>query len=83
MTKNELLDFIRQSNYISREESDYDSSGNHYECFIYENNGKFYRIEMLNDDYCEKYGDKGCIRGEYEPQEVTKKTRIIEEIYYE
>jgi hypothetical protein len=41
-------------------------------------------MEYLNGVACEMRNAEGrIIRGEYEPQEVTCKIRIIEEVYYE
>ena len=83
MTKSEFEIWRKASKFIDTEYKDFYSSDNCWESDIREHSGKLFRIEYLNGLACEKRVEGRIIRGEYEPQEVTRKVRIIEEVYYE
>jgi hypothetical protein len=83
MNKEELKEWFKQSKYICLSSSEYDESGNYWSEAIYEHNGKPYSISFCNKETLEKWGEKGYIRGVYEPREVIRKTEMIERVYYE
>ena len=84
MTKEELDNWIKSAKFITYENDDYDSCGNHEVTKIFEKDGKFWAIHYQNNYPYEKWSNKGFIRGQYaEPHEVFKKTRIIEYYDYE
>lgn len=84
MTREEIMTWIWSARFISTEIGEHDDCGNYDATLIYEKDGKLFRVQMSNGIPNEKWGDKGWIRGEYSPpQEVTRKTRMVEEIYYE
>jgi len=91
MKLEELKVWIKAHRYVTNEENDYDSSGNHEESRIYtDDKGKYFIIEFQNghpyekwDETLGKYGG-GFVRGEYNyPREVFKKTRTVEYYDYE
>ena len=91
MKLEELNQWIKTHRYITNDEEDRDSSGNHYQKRIYEGcNGGFFAIEFLNGHPYEKWDNNigkhggGYVRGEYDyPKEVFKKTRTVEYYDYE
>ena len=83
MTKDELKTFLCGAYFNGYAYEDYDSCGNRNWGGVYEKNGKLYQVDFCDDSPCEKWGDMGYIRGEYEAIEVIRKTRIVEEVYYE
>lgn len=84
MTLKEIQDWIGTNNYVTTSYRDIDSCGNEEETRIFESNGKLYVIEFQNDHPYEKYGKNGYARGDYaEPREVIRKSRMVEEVYYE
>jgi hypothetical protein len=93
MNLEELKVWIKAHRYVTNEDNDYDSSGNHHETRIYEacmRDGKFFAIEFCNGQPYERWDEKlgkhggGFVRGEYSyPREVFKKTRTVEYYDYE
>lgn len=89
MKLEELNEWIKAHHYVTNDENEWDSSGNHEESRVYtDDKGKFFNIEFQNgrpyekwDKNLGKYGG-GFVKGEYEyPTEVFKKTRVTE--YYD
>lgn len=85
MKKEELDNWIKTAKYIESIELYTDACGNYEVSKIFKKNEKLYKIDFQNDYPYGKYIDgNGYIKGEYsDPIEVQKKTRIIEETYYE
>lgn len=81
MNVNELADWIRKSEFV-HEDTETDDRSNVYKSRIYRNGGKLYRLEYCNGYPCEKWGEKGYIRGVYEPVEVFKKEVEVIETFY-
>jgi len=86
MTKEELSNWIKNHKYIERTNEDYDD-GNDWHTRIYQNQEtkKLYAIDFQSDYVMHVYTKgKGYDFTKYpEPREVVRKTRIIEEVYYE
>ena len=70
MTKDELTVWIKAAECVDRE-SHYDGRGNTWGMCIYKVAGMLYRVSFCNDSPDEVWGDKGYIRGVYEPERVT------------
>lgn len=68
MTLPELKSWIASARHVERESDEYDS--NNTASSIYEKDGRFYRIEFMNGHPSEKYGERGYLRGVYEPEPV-------------
>ena len=83
MNKEQLEKWIKEAQYATTSRKDYDASGNCWATVIYRHSGKLHSLSFLNRHPCEKWGEKGWIRGVYEPQEVVRKTKMVEEVYYE
>jgi len=85
MTLEDFKIWTKSFKVVDYIEEDVDSSGNEWETRIFASkDGKLYRVDYLNDYPLEKLSPKGYIRGEIpEPIEVIKKTRMVEEVYYE
>lgn len=82
MNKQEIQDFICRRKIVASFE-DYDSCDNRWGTDIYEIEGKYWAVNTLNGELTEDYVDKGCIKDQYTPKEVTKKKEVIEvENYY-
>lgn len=86
MTKEELNIWIKNHKQIDRVDYDYDN-GNNWHTRIFQNKEteKLYTLDYLDDHPLHLYIEKkGYDFNKYpEPREVTKKSRMIEEIYYE
>ena len=82
MNKQEIREWIRGAIRRYTVNEDFDEE-NRYWTGIYEKDGKDYAIEFCNGEAKEKWGEKGYIRGEYEVKEVVRKTRMVEEVYWE
>ena len=67
---------------IVHSKEDIDGCTNIYLTRIYLKDGKYYRLEYCNGHPCEKWGEKGYIRGVYEPIEVFKKEVEVIETFY-
>lgn len=88
MTRDEIIKWVRTHKYVTTADSFTDSCGNVDELRIYTDGVKFFSVEFSNDEPCEKWAgngfNQGYVRGDYaEPIEVVRKTRMVEETYYE
>jgi hypothetical protein len=85
MKKEDLDNWIKSAKYIESIESYTDSYGNYDVCKIFEKDGKLFMLSFSNQYPDKKWIDgKGYTKDDYaEPEEVLKKTRIVEETYYE
>ena len=81
MTKDELKQWLAESKRVDGH-SDFDESGNRAEWRIFERDGQLYRLAFLNGHPSEKWGEKGYIRGVYEPRKVIRETETIEVVSY-
>lgn len=84
MTLEEIQNWMKSHSVVDTELIEYDSSSNNYTSKIYtDTQGKFYRLEFMNNFPFQKYmAGKGYKHGDYcEPVEVVKKQRM--EDYYE
>ena len=73
MTLKELNDWIKSAKHIETSRVEIDGCGNEDLYRIYEKDGKFYKIEFMNDHPYERYvSDKGYIRGIHDISEVKK-----------
>jgi hypothetical protein len=84
MTLDELREWTFSARFVDSTNEFIDNCGNeNYDC-VFKKDGKLYLVSYANGHLEEKWSDKGYIRGEYpEPREVQKRTRLIEETYYE
>lgn len=77
MNRDELTIWIKTNPIIDREFS-YDENGN-LEGETYHKIGEqYFAVSWCNDHPCEKWGEKGYIRGFYEPRKVKKVVEMIE-----
>lgn len=73
MTLPELNKWIESAKHIDGGGDEYDSSTNKYYFRIYEKDGKFYKVEFMNDSPHEHYvRGKGFSHDEYVPTPVKK-----------
>ncbi len=81
MTKNEINEWLRKARYVDTENSDVDGCDNRWETKIYTKDGKFYRVEFLNQEPLEDYPHV-TVNGSrvYSVQEVfhRQETRIVD-----
>lgn len=83
MNYKELKEWLKSADLADTEHSEHDECGNYSRTNIYMKDGKFFRLDFCNSEPSEKWeSDKGFIRGVYEPEEVTRHTRMVEEVYY-
>ena len=83
MNKQEIRKWIRGAMHKDIINENVTKHGNEFHTGIYEKDGKNYAIDFCNGEVKEKWGSNGYIRGEYEVKEVKRKTRMVEEVYYE
>ena len=81
MNTQELADWLKESEFVHCD-TETDGCGNVLTTRIYLKDGKYYRMEFCNGYPSEKWGDKGYIRGEYEPIKVFKKEVEVIETFY-
>lgn len=82
MNKDELYAWMN-SNKIVYEEGEWDDRNNHLTFQIYESNGEYFRVNFCNGFPSKKWvNGKGYIRGVYEPTKVTRKTEMVEKVYW-
>ncbi len=81
MTKDELKQWMAESKRVDGQ-SEFDERGNCDEWRIYERDGQLYRQSFMNGHPCEKWGEKGHIRGVYEPRKVIRETETVEIVRY-
>ena len=67
MNLQELKKWMKSNVCIEHSDSDIDSCDNRFYSKIYEVDGKFFKVECCNDGPCEKWGERGYVRGVYEP----------------
>ena len=72
MNLQELNEWIKSAKYVDTDNEETDSCTNHYCSRIYEKDGQFWQVDYCNEYPSEKWGEKGYIRGVYEPQPVRK-----------
>lgn len=82
MNKQEINEWIKTAELVDIIDSDHDECGNHWLTSIYKKDGKFFSLDFCNHVPSEKWENDKVIRGVYEPEEVTRHTRIVEEAYY-
>ncbi len=76
MNKQELEEWVKGTE-LCDEFQHYDSSSNNYRSVVYKKGSDFFVLEYCNGGVCEKFGDKGYVRGVYEPIPVTLKTEVV------
>lgn len=81
MNVEELADWLKASEFVDCDAST-DGCGNALTTRIYLKDGQYYRLEYCNGYPSEKFGEKGYIRGVYEPIEVFKKEVEVIETFY-
>jgi hypothetical protein len=81
MTKDELNDWLKANPAIDREFR-YDENGNREGQTYHKIGDEYFEVCWSNDRPCEKWGDKGPIRGFYEPRKVEKTVDLVEIISY-
>jgi hypothetical protein len=81
MNTKELADWLKDVEMVHCDE-EVDKCGNRLSERIFSKNGKHYRLEYCNGYPSEKWGEKGYIRGVYEPIEVFKKEVEVIETFY-
>ncbi len=73
MTLPELNEWIKSAKHVDGSQEEYDSSTNKYYFRIYEKDGKFFKIEFMNDHPFELYvKGKGFTHDEYNPTPMKK-----------
>lgn len=83
MTKTELNEWIKKAEFIDSTEEFVDDSGNFEGYRIYENDGRYYRLEFCNNYPSPKWGPKGYIKDVYELEIVKQIKRQIVITEYE
>jgi len=81
MTMEELEQWLAKAKQVDGER-EVDSNGNSDESRIYEHEGQLYRLHFQNGSPCEQWGEKGYIRGVYEPRKVIRETEMVEMVTY-
>lgn len=81
MTKQEILDWVKQHKRIDGS-FEYDENGNKWGQTIHQVGEDFFAVEWCNDHPSEKWGDKGMIRGFYDPTKVKKHVKLVEHVTY-
>jgi hypothetical protein len=77
MTKNELTNWLKANPSVDREFR-YDENGNSHDETYHKIGEEYFAISWCNNHPCEKWGDKGYIRGFYEPRKVKKVVEFVE-----
>lgn len=72
MNLTELNAWMKSHKCIDTTSVDIDGCDNRYYSKIYEVDGKFFKVDFCNNYPSEKWGNRGYIRGEYEPKPVHK-----------
>ena len=85
MTLKELQDWIDTAKYVDNAEVDSDRSGNEWASRVYQKGDELFIVEFLNGHPLEDSSlvDGKIFRDYGKPIKVERKTRMIEEIYYE
>ena len=88
MTEQEITTWMKEHKCIGVADLFIDSCGNEETTFVYTDGVKLFLIECLNGIPCEKWEgigfNQGYVHGEYpNPIEVVRKTRMVEEVYYD
>lgn len=81
MTKDELNNWLKTNRSIDRE-FHYDENGNKEGSTYHKIGDQYYAVDWCNDHPCEKWGDRGYIRGFYEPRKVEKVVEMVEVTSY-
>lgn len=81
----ELKEWIKSAKRFDTTNEFTDKCGNEEYYLIFQKDEKFYRVQYCNGHPTEKYiSGVGYCRGEYNPpKEVVRKTRTVEQVYYE
>lgn len=81
MTKEELHKWLNSAVFECTSHQEFDESGNDHRTEIWAKDGKYYKLSKCNSGYCEAWGDRGYLRGIYQPIECEKeeRTRTITE----
>lgn len=82
MTKEEIKEWLKTAHYVDCEFSDHDKCYNHMEDRIYEKDGNFFKVYFMNEEP-ESCLDPVTKEKDYKLFPVIKKTRVVEEVYYE
>ena len=82
MTKQEIIDWIGNLKPIDIPYSEYNHEGNRIEVHIYQKDGKLYKINFFEDMPTDSEVCRGWKGGFYNPEEVIKQTKMIEEVTY-
>jgi len=86
MNKKEMIEWRNDAHEVDTiDEYGYDQNGNHEYTSVVEKEGRYYMVDMFNFEPCERWGDKGWVRGSYQFGEVKKKetARVVKEIDWE
>lgn len=82
MTKQEIIDWIGKLKPIDIPYSEFNAQGYLVEVHIYKKDEKLYKIKFFDDTPTDSEGCRGFKDGFYLPEEVTKQTKMIEEVTY-
>jgi hypothetical protein len=74
MSRDELNEWMKSHKCVDTTDFDIDGCDNRYYSKIYEVDGEFFRVNFCNKYPSEKWGEKGYIRGVYEPEQVHKES---------
>jgi hypothetical protein len=70
MNLQELNEWMKSHKCVDTTDFDIDGCDNRYYSKIYEVNGQFFKVDFCNKYPSEKWGEKGYVRGVYEPKPV-------------
>ena len=87
MNLEELKEWLKDA-VIVYSNGEWEESGNYYGEEVYQKDGKLYRLGIYKDGwgkdhFVEKWGEKGYVRGVYEPIPVKRYSEMIEKVWYE
>jgi len=82
MTREELLEWLKDKQPIDRDGEYPDDSGNFESYEIYEVDEKLYKVEFCNKSPYPRFDDNGPT-DDFRPSEVVKRVEMVEQITYE
>jgi len=79
MTKEELDQWFKEAEWVNG--SYHESDGNVWEERIYKHSGEFFVLSFCNNRPSSVYGEKGYVKGVYQPTPVTPTERTVKVTY--
>jgi hypothetical protein len=81
MTLQEIREWMKDKKRVDSH-YEHDSNGNCEGYDIFEHEGALWQVNFCNEYPSEVWGEKGYIRGLYEPVKVKKNVRMVEDVTY-